>query len=121
MSTIDDNYLSFCWAIWCLCYPSLDDHVKYYATNILQMRKSNIDACELVARNDHMSGSEENVMEQDDPLEPSNAVVNDKDKQFFEMRLETNATIENLATLTIYNWRSADTMDSLVFPAASHM
>ncbi len=121
MGATDDNYSSFYWAIWCLCYPILADHVKYYATNILQMRKSKIDACELAARNDHMGGSEKNVMEQDDPLEPSNAAVDDEDEQFFEMGLETNATIENLATLTIYNWRSADATDSLAFPAASHM
>ncbi len=31
----DDNYSSFYWAIWCLCYPTLDDHVRYYATNVL--------------------------------------------------------------------------------------
>ncbi len=117
----NDNYSLFCWAIWCLCYPTLDNYVKYYATNILQMRKSKIDACELAARNDHTGGSEENVMEQDDPLEPSNTAVDDKDEQFFEMGLETNATIENLATLTIYNWRSADATASLAFPTASHM
>ncbi len=117
----DNNYSSFCWAIWCLCYPTLDDHVKYYATNILQMMKSKIDTCELEARNDHTGGSEENVMEQEDLLEPSNVAVDDEDEQFFEMGLETNAIIENLVTLTSYNWRSADAMDSLAFPAASHM
>ena len=121
MGATDDNYSSFCWAIWCLCYPTLDDHVKYYATNVLQMRKSKIDACELAARNDYTGSSEENVMEQDDPLEPSNAAVDDEDQQCFEMGLETDATIESLATLTIYNWRCADATDSLAFPAASHM
>ncbi len=121
MGATDDNYSSFCWAIWYLCYPTLEDHVKYYAINILQMRKSKIDTYELTARNDHTGDSEKNVMEQDDPLEPSNAAVNDEDKQFFEIGLETNATIENLATLTIYNWRSADATDSLTFPATSHM
>ena len=37
------------------------------------------------------------------------------------MGLETDATIENLATLTLNNWREADAMDNLAFPTASHM
>ncbi len=85
------------------------------------MKKSKIDAYEFAARNDHTGGSEKNMMEQDNPLEPSNTAVNDKDKQFFEIGLEINATIENLAILTIYNWWSADAMDSLAFPAASYI
>ncbi|MCJ1342680.1 hypothetical protein MMC31_000867 [Peltigera leucophlebia] len=121
MGATNDNYSSFCWAIWCLCYPTLDDHGKYYAANVLQMRKSKIDACELAARNDHTGSSEEDVMEQADPLKPSNAEVDNVDEQFFEMGLETHATVESLVTLTIYNWRSADATDSLAFPAASHM
>ncbi|MCJ1349552.1 hypothetical protein MMC31_007793 [Peltigera leucophlebia] len=121
MGAINDNYLSFCWAIWCLCYPTLDDHVKYYATNVLQMRKSKIDACEIAARNDHTGSLEKNVMEQADPLEPSNAEVDIVNEQFFEMELETHATVESLVTLTIYDWQSVDATDSLAFPAASHM
>ncbi len=53
-------------------------------------------------------------------MDPSNAIV-DEDDRFFEMELETDATIESWATLTVYNWRSADAMDSLAFPAVSHM
>lgn len=33
------------------------------------------------------------------------------------MGLETDGTIESLATLTIYNWQSANTTDSLEFLA----
>ena len=36
--------------------------MKYYATMILQMKKSKIDAYQLIARNDHMSSSEKNVI-----------------------------------------------------------
>ncbi len=120
MGATDDNYSSFCWAIWCLCYPTLDDHVRYYATNVLQMRKSEVDTCELAARNEHTSSSEGYVMGQDDPLDPNNATVNEDDR-FFEMELETDAIIESLATLTVYNWRSADATDSLAFSTASYM
>lgn len=65
------------------------------------MRKSKIDVCELTAKNDHTRSSKENVIELDNLLEPSNTVVNDKNEQFFEMGLKTNATIKSLATLTI--------------------
>ncbi len=104
MGATDDNYSSFCWAIWCLYYPTLDDHVRYYATNVLQMRKSKVDTCELVARNEHTSSSKGHVMGQNDPLDQSNAAV-DEDDRFFKMELETDTTIESLATLTVYNWR----------------
>lgn len=63
INAINDNYLSFCWAICCLYYQTLDDDIKYYATNILQIRKSKIDECELAAKNDHMFSLEENMME----------------------------------------------------------
>lgn len=53
ISVTDDNDLSFCWAIWCHCYPTFNDHVKYDAINILEMRKSKINTYELAARNDH--------------------------------------------------------------------
>lgn len=85
------------------------------------MRKSKINACELVARNDHTSSSDENVMEQANPLKPSNAKVNNVDKQFIEMGLETDAPIKNLVTLTLYNYQLADTTDSLAFPAVLHI
>ena len=35
---------SLCWDIWCKCRPTLDAHVQYYATNLLQMRKSRLEA-----------------------------------------------------------------------------
>ena len=65
MSATKINYLSFCWAIQCLCYLTLDDHDKYYATNVLLMRKSKINVYELAAKNDHTRSSEENMIEQD--------------------------------------------------------
>lgn len=70
--------------------------------------------------NDLMGSSERYVMGQENLLEPSNAIV-DKDKQFFEIELETNATIESLATLTIYYWQSADATNSPAFSATSQM
>lgn len=54
-------------------------------------------------------------MEQDNFLELSNTAIKNKDKQFFEMGLEINAIIKNLATLTIDNWRSVKITNSLVF------
>ena len=60
-------------------------------------------------------------MEQANSLESSNIKVNNIDNQFFEIRLETNATIKSLATLTLYNWQLADAMDSLVFPTVLYM
>ncbi len=85
------------------------------------MKKSRIDAYKLVARNDHTSSSEEDVIEPDNPLEPNNTIVDDKDKQFFQMELETDVIIENLTTFTIYNWQSVNATDSLEFSATSHM
>ncbi len=61
------------------------------------MRKSKVDECELAARNEYTSSSEGHVMGQDDPLDPSNAAV-DEDNRFFGMELATDATIESLAT-----------------------
>lgn len=37
------------------------------------------------------------------------------------MELETDTTIKNLVTITIYNWRSAGTTNSLAFLAVLHM
>lgn len=85
------------------------------------MKKSQIDACELAARNDHTGSSEKNVMEQDNPLEPSNATVNDENKQCFEIGLETDTTIKNLATLTIFYWQSGGATNSLTLLVASHI
>ncbi len=85
------------------------------------MKKNKINVYKLATRNEHTGCSKENVIEQDDPLEPNNATIDNKNEQFFEMRLETDAIIGNLATLTIYNWRSADTIDSLTFLTTSSM
>lgn len=60
-------------------------------------------------------------MKQNDFLEPSNVIVNNKNKKYFEMGLEINAIIENLATLTIYNWRLANTIDCLIFLTVSYI
>ena len=43
------------------------------------MRKSKINVYKLAAKNDYTGSSKENVMEQDDPLEPSNTAVNNED------------------------------------------
>ncbi len=121
MGVTDDNYSSFYWVIWCLYYSTFDNYVQYYATNVLLMKKSKINVFELTARNDHIDISEKDVMGHDNPLEPSNATVTNENKQFFKMRLETDATIKNLAILTIYNWQSTDIMDCLAFPVTSHI
>ncbi len=34
-----------CWNIWYKCQPTLNAHVQFYATNLLQMRKSRLEAC----------------------------------------------------------------------------
>ncbi len=60
------------------------------------------------------------MIEQYDSLDPSNTAI-DEDDRFFEIELETDANIESLTTLTVYNWRSADVTDSFVFPATSQM
>ena len=121
MDVINNNYLSFCWAICCFYYLMLDDHIKYYATNVLQIKKSKIDIYELAARNNHISRWEKNVMEQANLLKPSNAEINNIDKQFIKIRLETDVIIKSLAIFTIYNWQSADVMNSLAFPTALYM
>lgn len=80
---IDDDYSLFNWANWYLCYLILNNYVKYYTTNILQMRKSKIDIYKLVTRNNYTNSSKKNVMEQNNLLKPSNTLVNNKDKQYF--------------------------------------
>lgn len=61
------------------------------------------------------------MIEQANPLDPSNAEVDNVANQFFEMGLETNAIIESLATLTLYNWQLANATDSFEFATASNM
>lgn len=61
------------------------------------------------------------MIKQTNPPKPSIAKVEDVDKQFFEMRLEIDTIIKNLATLTIYNWQSIDITDSLAFSAVSYI
>lgn len=60
-------------------------------------------------------------MEQANLLKPSNAEINNIDKQFIKIRLETDVIIKSLAIFTIYNWQSADVMNSLAFPTALYM
>ncbi len=121
MGATNNNYLSFGWTIWCFFYLTLDDHVKYYTTNILQIRKSRIDAHKLAASNDCAVSQEENVMEEDIIMNPDNIRINNINEQCYDMGLDTDASIANLVTSTVYNWQSTDAMDSLAFPAASHM
>lgn len=40
----------------------LDDYIKYYATNVLQIKKSKINTYKLAAKNNHMGSLEENVI-----------------------------------------------------------
>ena len=115
MGIINNKYLPFCWVNWYFYHLTLDDYIKYYATNVLQIKKSKIDVCELVAINDYTGSSEQNVIKQANLLEPSNIEVDNINKQFFEMGLETDATIKDLATLTIYNWQLIDKTNSLIF------
>lgn len=41
----------------------LNDHIKYYATNILKIKNSKIDVYELAARIYHTGSLEENMIE----------------------------------------------------------
>lgn len=58
-------------------------------------------------------------MRQDNILKANTAIVTNKDKQFFEMGLETDTTIKSLVTLTFYNWQLIDITNSLTFLATS--
>lgn len=55
------------------------------------------------------------MIKQANPLNISNAEVNNVDKQFFERRLEVDTTIKSLATLIIYNWQLTNAIDSFAF------
>lgn len=85
------------------------------------MRKSKIDACKLAASNNCAISQEKNVIEGDIIMNPDNIKIDDINKQCYNMKLDTDTSIENLVTLTVYNWQSTDKMDSLVFFAVSHM
>lgn len=50
-----------------------------------------------------------------------NIKINHINKQCCDIRLDTDAFIKNLVTLTIYNWQLTDAIDCLVYPAASYM
>lgn len=54
-------------------------------------------------------------------MKSNNTTINDKVEQFLEIGLETIVTIETLATLTIYNWRSVDTIDNFIFSTTSYI
>lgn len=41
--------------------------------------------------------------------------------QAFDIGLEANTNLENMVTLTVYNWQSMNTTDYLAFLTASHM
>ncbi len=41
---INSTILSLCWNIWCKCLPTLNAHVQFYTTNLLQMRKNRLKA-----------------------------------------------------------------------------
>lgn len=60
-------------------------------------------------------------MEQATLLQPNNTEINNVNKDFFRMGLEIDAIIKNLASLTIYNWQSANAMDSFIFFAALYI
>ncbi len=85
------------------------------------MRKSRIDARKLAASNDCTVSQKENVMEEDIIMNPDDIGIDDVNKQYYNMELDTDAFIKNLVTLTVYNWQSTDATNSLAFPAASHI
>lgn len=58
------------------------------------MKKSKIDVSELTTRNDYTNSPKRNVIGQDDSLEPNNTTIIDKNKQFFEIGLEIDATMK---------------------------
>lgn len=75
----------------------------------------------LIANNKYIVKLEENVMENDNIMEPANTEVDNIDKQFFAIRLNINITIKSLVILTIYNWQSIDITDSFAFLTFSHI
>lgn len=47
------TYKEFCWKVWAKCEPTLPSHVKFYAQNICQMRKTRIEVkTDIIARAD---------------------------------------------------------------------
>lgn len=84
------------------------------------MKKNKVDIYELTARNEYIGSFEGYIIGQDNLLNRSNAIVN-KNNRFFKIELETDTIIKNLVTLTVYNWRLADVMDSFAFLINLHM
>lgn len=102
ISMTDNNYLLFCQVIWCFCYFILNNYVKYYIINIIEIRKNKINVCKLVTTNNYTGCIEKKMMIQADLLKQSFAKINNINKIFFEMRLEIDTTIKSLPTLIIY-------------------
>lgn len=77
MGIINNNYLPISWAIWYLFYPTFEDYVKYYITNIIQIRKSKIDMRKFAASNDCVVSQEKNVMEKAIIINSDNNEIDD--------------------------------------------
>lgn len=107
-----------CWNIWCQCRPTLDAHVQYYATNLLQMRKSGVEArAAAEARNElnHPDRSEDRV-----ESTTFNDIVETEDA-LNDLGILTNECLQTVVGETIYEWRNSDIKESLAVPAALHM
>lgn len=115
----ENTYISCCWNIWSQCCPTLDAHVQYYASNLLQMRRSKVEAQAQAAANaeaNHSTVTTEEIMEENQPatLDEANDFLN-------TMEFRNDECIESIITATLYKWRSNDINDSLAFPAVAHM
>lgn len=65
------------------------------------MRKSKIDARELITSNDYVTSQKENVIKENIIMNPDNMKIDRKNKQYYNMELDIDASIKNLVTLTI--------------------
>lgn len=54
-------------------------------------------------------------MKQNNPINLSNIVIINRNKQFFEMKLEISTIIQTLITWIIYNWQSIEVIHGLAF------
>lgn len=68
----------------------LDDQIYYYATNVLQMRKTKIDACELIASRTYHKNYKKNVIDQ------NNIQVKNKNNLSFKISIDFNTILKSL-------------------------
>lgn len=79
------------------------------------MKKNKIDESKFTAKNNHISHLKEDVIKYANLLKPSIFKINDINKEFFEIKLKTNAIIKSFVILTFYNWQLADVINRFVF------